>query len=1021
MMKRSTAAILGALLLLVSCPVPAQGPASAPAVQNPKPSPATGGPAEAKPARPPTEASSGPTAKTPADPATEQPEKPPVAAREPEAPGGVERETIKTTDQPSEAAATSPMPADDGATPLEPPEADASQPDTDAVAAEPSAAGEDLPTNADDETAPAAQPEVPDEGESAPRTRERRAPAPTSAVVSRATEQTRARTVRRSLEGLGKPATASELTQAGKLTLVADLVLSSRMQLAALHTEMSRATDEKDAVERKRKSLDRQTGRLSALMRQGKLPLLYAHSARDQAEETVTEMNELFDRAIKRRSQLAENLEGYREDSKTAARVSRQLRAGAVSTSLRNASGGLQDRIEAVESLMTTLDETIIEAVAVSEVAAQLSMQLTGAIRATESRRLLTRTSEPLTAEAVLKIGEELTDLRDIGLVAVRATGERVGAVNVLAALVVTIVVFALFVLLWRGAGVLPGRLLSTESTQAPTPPRMVRAVRLLVPAARAAFLMALCTGLAHAWGLPEGWADAAVTVLSAWLAYYLLCYLLRELLAPQHAQFRILKLRDEAAGNLYSVLHTLALYTVIVLPLVLLLNALEERPTETIRALQIVFGLGLLLVGGWMTRRSGGLPALLPTPETRHKSAVQEAARLVVPICALGILGGVVSAAGGYSNLSAYLSRSLILEVLLLVFAVFVDNLALEPLGQMYNEVWRKYARWLLWALVIVLQWPIWRLQAYHAMYVIDLLQRPMLAFNGREVSGASIFKGIIVVLVVYGIARYLRVKLQSWDYLATRFQAGVAYALSSLAFYIILAAGLLWGILVTGFELSVLTVFAGMAGIGLGFGLQDVVKNFVSGLILLIERPVAVGDFVEVEGLRGHITAINLRSTTIRSRENNVVLVPNSDLASTRVTNLTLSDPRVRITIDIGVSYNCDLDLVSDVVLECVRSNPLVMNDPEPKMLLMNFGESSVDFALWAWVDDADMAIAVAPELRKQVWDAFARHNIEIPFPQHDLHIRSSDVPLAYPGPDRDAATKPGAPQEDSTDDQD
>jgi small-conductance mechanosensitive channel len=190
-------------------------------------------------------------------------------------------------------------------------------------------------------------------------------------------------------------------------------------------------------------------------------------------------------------------------------------------------------------------------------------------------------------------------------------------------------------------------------------------------------------------------------------------------------------------------------------------------------------------------------------------------------------------------------------------------------------------------------------------------------------------------------------------------------------------------------------------MAGIGLGFGLQSIVSNFFSGLILLLERPVAVGDFVEVAGLQGHITAINLRSTTIRTRDNNVVLVPNSDLAASIVTNLTISDPKVRVTVNVGVSYSSDLALVRDILQRAARENEHVLEDPEPRIYLMDFGSSSVDFVLYAWVKDAETAIFAGPELRLQIWDAFKEHDVEIPFPQTDLHIRSSDIPLV----DRDA----------------
>ena len=125
-------------------------------------------------------------------------------------------------------------------------------------------------------------------------------------------------------------------------------------------------------------------------------------------------------------------------------------------------------------------------------------------------------------------------------------------------------------------------------------------------------------------------------------------------------------------------------------------------------------------------------------------------------------------------------------------------------------------------------------------------------------------------------------------------------------------------------------------------------------------------------------------------------MVLVPNSDLAAVRVTNLMRHDPTVRVTVSVGVAYSSDLQLVRKLLLQAAKDNVLVLDDPQPRVLLMNFGDSSVDFDLWVWVEDAAQIIIVADQLRTQIWDAFAEHGVEIPFPQHDLHLRSSDVPL-------------------------
>ena len=369
-------------------------------------------------------------------------------------------------------------------------------------------------------------------------------------------------------------------------------------------------------------------------------------------------------------------------------------------------------------------------------------------------------------------------------------------------------------------------------------------------------------------------------------------------------------------------------------------------------------------------------------------------------------LLISVVAAATGYVNLSAHLSRSVALELLLLFGVLFVDHLVLRVgEGDDGNGGWRKWARRGLWTAALLAQIPIWRLHSYHASYAADLLKRSIISVEGAEVTPLSILKGFVLILVVYVVGRFIRFKVQNWKGLQERFQAGVIYALSNLAFYAILAGGVIWGILASGFQLSVLTVFAGMAGIGLGFGLQDIVGNFVSGLILLIERPAAVGDYVDLGDLQGTIDAINLRSTAIRTRDGNLVLVPNSDLASSRLTNFTIADPKLRVHVAVGVSYDTDLNVVYGILNRVSVEDPDVLAEPDPIIRLTGFGDNSVDFELLAWVASPDIMEDVGPRLRKRIWDAFLEANVEIPFPQRDLHIRSSDI--ALPGHDPGAGS--------------
>jgi small-conductance mechanosensitive channel len=306
----------------------------------------------------------------------------------------------------------------------------------------------------------------------------------------------------------------------------------------------------------------------------------------------------------------------------------------------------------------------------------------------------------------------------------------------------------------------------------------------------------------------------------------------------------------------------------------------------------------------------------------------------------------------------------------------------------------------------------PVLKLRWYHALYAVDLLQHSAIDVQGAHVTLLGVGRGLAIALGSYLVGRYLRNRLAAWSRLTARFQKGAVYALSSLAFYVIFAAGVLWGVLAAGFQLSVLTVFAGVAGIGLGFGLQDIVRNFVSGLILLIERPVAVGDYIDLGDLQGRITAISLRTTAIRTRDGNTALVPNSSLAASRVTNMTANDPRLRVTMEVGVSYDTDLRKAHDLLLAVVEEHEYILRDPEPSVVVDEFAESAIVLKIYAWVGNPDEAIVTPSQLRFRVWEVFREHGIQIPFPQRDLHIVQPSVGSSPVGdPARHQRGLPGA----------
>jgi small-conductance mechanosensitive channel len=164
-----------------------------------------------------------------------------------------------------------------------------------------------------------------------------------------------------------------------------------------------------------------------------------------------------------------------------------------------------------------------------------------------------------------------------------------------------------------------------------------------------------------------------------------------------------------------------------------------------------------------------------------------------------------------------------------------------------------------------------------------------------------------------------------------------------------------------------------------------------------MLFERPVKVGDAIELNGQYGNIKKVGLRATVVQTYDNSEIVVPNSDLITSQVTNWTLAERLSRIGIPVGVAYGSDVPLVMRTIQECAAANQTVLENPAPKVLFVNFGNSSLDFELRVWVADFDTRLQVVSELHQEIDRRFRELNIEIPFPQTDLHVRSIDEPAA------------------------
>jgi small-conductance mechanosensitive channel len=264
-----------------------------------------------------------------------------------------------------------------------------------------------------------------------------------------------------------------------------------------------------------------------------------------------------------------------------------------------------------------------------------------------------------------------------------------------------------------------------------------------------------------------------------------------------------------------------------------------------------------------------------------------------------------------------------------------------------------------------------------------------------GISLTLVQIFLLVALLLGIFWISARTKSFLFNRFLVNSGLDRSLQYAIAQIVSNIVLVVGVFIVLDNAGIHLGTLTVFAGAVGVGIGFGLQNIASNFISGLVILAERPITIGDRVEVAGVAGQVQQIRARSTVILTNDNITMIVPNTKFIDSPVTNWTYGDPRVRFRIPIGVAYGSDLEKVRNALLEVAREDSHVLPQPEPTVFLETFGGSSINLELVVWSKEmsyrprrfrSDLNFAIAQKLREA--------GIEIPGPQRDLHFRDGVV---------------------------
>jgi len=287
--------------------------------------------------------------------------------------------------------------------------------------------------------------------------------------------------------------------------------------------------------------------------------------------------------------------------------------------------------------------------------------------------------------------------------------------------------------------------------------------------------------------------------------------------------------------------------------------------------------------------------------------------------------------------------------------------------------------------AAIVGVEWEGIRLLIYQALSGFKV--------GGITISLISLASAILLFIVLLFITRFIQKILASKVLPKTRMEESVRLSFVQIFGYIGLTIAFMSAISSVGFDLSNLALIAGALSVGIGFGLQSIVSNFVSGLILLFERPIKVGDWVILSSGEGVVKRISVRATEIESLDRTAIIIPNSELISASVTNWTHKDRIGRLTITVGVSYDADPQLVYDALLEIAKESDFVLSSPLPSVVFRDFGDSALIFDLRVFIRNVTDRYTIATKLRLDIWKRFKENGIEIPFPQRDLHIRSAN----------------------------
>ena len=494
------------------------------------------------------------------------------------------------------------------------------------------------------------------------------------------------------------------------------------------------------------------------------------------------------------------------------------------------------------------------------------------------------------------------------------------------------------------------------------------------------------------------GWTLALTSLLWLLLAYRAILTVVEAVFA-----FGLVPLSDEHADKLERFAQRALLLIFGFLALLVLATHLEVA--DDVRSL-IVFAyeIALLFVPLYLLFIKPSVMALFPEPDEggvyeRLRRGIDRYFRVIVVVSILLLALRAI----GYVNAATFiLLRGY--GLFLLVMAVVAGGARVRRWFRARiaasSEEHRDLYRSVEWALrvasILLITWASLSLFALWEPLVI-LLETPLLTIGDAAISMYSILKSALLFLVAILIARVVRAVLVIRVFPAFGVDVGVGYAVQTLVSYALIVVGFFIALIALGVNLSAMTVVLASLGVGIGFGLQTLTENLISGFILLFGRSVKKGDIVTVGDTYGQVEAVGARSVLIKTADNYDMLIPSKEIVGGRIINWSYENGLIRHKIPVGVSYNANPREVQEALLDAASRHEFVLDEPKPEVWLKGFGDNSVDFTLLVWFDcRAITRDRLGGTLYFHIWDALHERGIEIPFPQRDLHLKSIDFPL-------------------------